>query len=126
MDDQLQMSLFEQPDGSHQVVLSLPTGHYSMNSEQLSAVIDGMVQNRVQMIPAIPMDAPPIPNMQNVAESPPMRWAYDEMNDRAALVIRHPGHGWVGYAIPIPTVEELIAGLQNIVDIRNSQRLRPN
>jgi hypothetical protein len=67
-----------------------------------------------------------IENMQNVADAPPWRTFYDEINDRAGLVIRHPGYGWLGYSMGMNQLDELIPALEKIRDYRNQQRKTRN
>ncbi|AJY12913.1 hypothetical protein K6W16_13725 [Burkholderia dolosa] len=126
MSQQLELRLYELDDKTHRVnVVTSPEG-CTYTSENISDFIADLARVRAEMLPAIPLEAPPMANMQNVADDPPMRWAYDEMNDRFALLIRHPGHGWIGYSLPFETVNALQRGLQESVDHRNNQRRSPN
>ncbi|WP_321789316.1 hypothetical protein [Burkholderia pyrrocinia] len=126
MAQQLELQLYEMGDGSHQLNLVTADAGYTYTAEDVSNFIAVLAQTRAQMLPAIPLEAPPMENMQNVADDPPIRWAYDEMNDRFALLIRHPGHGWIGHSLPFETVEALQRGLQEVADHRSRQRQTPN
>lgn len=125
METQLQLALSQQPDGSHLLTLQVPSGQYPLDAPGLTHLITGLAGIRAAMHPQVALEIPPLAGMQGVADDPPFRIAYDEMNDRAALVIRHPGHGWVGYSLAIPSVEALQLGLQQITEHRTAQLQRP-
>ncbi|RRA01887.1 hypothetical protein [Burkholderia cepacia] len=126
MTQQLQLQLFETDDGSHYLNLVTPAEGCAFTADDLSRLIAALSENRAQMLPVIPPEAPQVANMQNVAPDPLLFCAYDEMSDRFALVIRHPGYGWVGYALPVETVTALQRDLGKLVDHRNNQRRAPN
>ncbi|RQZ78823.1 hypothetical protein DF056_20740 [Burkholderia cepacia] len=126
MTQQLELQLFETDDGSHHLNLVTPAEGYRFTAEDVSRLVAALSENRAQMLPVVPVEAPPIANMQNVAADPPMFCAYDEMSDRFALVIRHPGYGWIGYSLPVETVIALQRDLEKLVDHRNNQRRAPN
>ncbi|MCA8120464.1 hypothetical protein LGN07_17215 [Burkholderia cepacia] len=126
MTQQLQLQLFETDDGSHRLNLVTPAEGYTYTTEDVSNFIEVLARTREKMSPAIPIEPQPLEGMQHVADNPAMRWAYDEMNDRFALLIRHPGHGWIGYSLPFEAVTALQRGLQESVDHRNNQRRTPN
>ncbi|MHB9838501.1 hypothetical protein Q8F57_027105 [Paraburkholderia terrae] len=127
MAQHIQLALFEEADGTHRLNMVTADPGYTFTAEEVSGLIATLANTRVAMLPAEPMEpAQQVAGMQNVANEPPMRWFYDEMNDKAALVLRHPGFGWIGYALTIETVQQLQDGLQKIVDHRNSQRRSMN
>ncbi|VWB76591.1 hypothetical protein BLA6993_03620 [Burkholderia lata] len=126
MSQQLELHLYELEDKNHRLNLVTPAEGYTYTPEELTNLIAVLADTRAVMLPAIPIEAPPMQDTPNVANDPPMRWGYDEMNDRFALLIRHPGHGWIGYSLPFETVTALQHGLQTTVDHRNNQRQTPN
>lgn len=126
MTQQLELHLYEIDDETHRLNLVTPAEGYTYSAEELSNLIGVLAEMRTQMLPAIPLEAPPMQNMQNVADNPPMQWGYDELNDRFALLIRHPGHGWIGYSLSLETAAALQRGLQTTIDHRNNQRRAPN
>lgn len=125
MEAPLQLTLSEQPDGTHQLTLQAPSAQHLLDAPALTNLIAGLAGIRAAMHPHVTLEIPPLEGMQGVADDPPFRIAYDEMNDRAALIIRHPGHGWVGYSLAIQSVEALQRGLQQITDHRIEQLRRP-
>ncbi|KKL38594.1 hypothetical protein WR30_11065 [Burkholderia contaminans FFH2055] len=126
MSQELELHLYELDDETHRLNLVTPAEGYTYTPDDVSNLVAVLANTRAQMLPAIPFESPPIENMQNVADNPAMRWAYDEMNDRFALLIRHPGHGWIGYSLPFETVTALQRGLQEVADHRSQQRQKPN
>ena len=126
MAQHIQLALFEEDNGTHRLNLATADPVYTFTAEEVSGLIATLANMRGAMLPAEPIDPPQIAGMQNVAVDPPIRWAYDEMNDRAALILRHPGYGWIGYSIPFENVAALQAGLQTLIDYRNAQRRTPN
>jgi hypothetical protein len=123
--DILKAAIYEMPDGSHQVELTHPEPSRRLTAEQLSEYIDGLAVLRQKLAPAHLMQFVPIENMQNVADAPPWRTFYDEINDRTGLVIRHPGYGWVGYSMGMDQLDELIPALEKVRAYRNQQRKTP-
>jgi hypothetical protein len=120
--DILKAAIYEMPDGSHQVELTHPEPTRRITAEQLSEYIDGLGVLRQKLAPAHPMQSVPIESMDNVADEPPWRTFYNEIHDRAGLVIRHPGYGWVGYSLGMEQLDELIPALEKIRTYRNQQR----
>ncbi|WP_343654533.1 hypothetical protein [Paraburkholderia caribensis] len=122
MSQQLELQLFEADDKTHRLNFVTPAEGYTFEADDISRLIATLAQSRAQMLPPVQVEDVVVTGMQNVADDPRVLWAYDEMSDKAALVLRHPGYGWIGYALSFETVEALQAGLQTIVEHRNAQR----
>ncbi|VVD63198.1 hypothetical protein PPN31114_00210 [Pandoraea pneumonica] len=69
---------------------------------------------RAAIEPPITADPPP-PHLKMTAAYDP-RWQVgpDPMGGGAVLKIRHPGFGWLAFAIPLPEVENFCTGLAKI------------
>ncbi|WP_407059244.1 hypothetical protein ACKZDW_02340 (plasmid) [Ralstonia syzygii subsp. celebesensis] len=126
MDQELRIELTEEPDQTHKLTLVVPTGRFTMNPAQLSEAISALAIDRAAMDPPVSVDAPSMATLPHVADDPAMRWAYDEMSDRVALLIRHPGHGWIGYSLTMEIANALQLSLAQIADYRNKQRQTPH
>ena len=126
MTQQLQLELFEADDKTHRLNFVTEAPGYTFTAGEIERLIALLAEHRALMLPAVQPEDVAMADMRNVADSPRVLWAYDEMSDKAALVLRHQGYGWIGYALPIDTVTGLIAGLQGIVEHRNAQRRSMN
>ncbi|KFX64234.1 hypothetical protein KBK24_0121585 [Burkholderia sp. K24] len=126
MADQITVATYEMPDGSQRVEIDTQGQKLHFTASELSEHIANLAAAREQLLPPVSTESPPIAGMQHVADDPTCRWAYDEMNDRFALVMRHPGFGWVGYSLPFETTEAMQTSLREIDAHRKKQRHLPN
>jgi hypothetical protein len=114
MSKQFEAIIREMQDGSHEIEITHLQVVQRFTPEQLSDYISALAALRAQLLPLVRMDPPRAEGMPNVANDPPWLAGYDEMNDRTALLIRHPGHGWMGYSLSMGSSTQLIGRLEKV------------
>jgi hypothetical protein len=112
-------------DGSHETEITYLEAVQRFTPEQLSDHISELAALRAQLLPLVRMDPPKAEGMPNVANDPPWLAAYDEMNDRTALLVRHPGIGWIGYSLSMASSVRLSDRLKQVRLRRKKQRRMP-
>jgi hypothetical protein len=126
MADQFTVTTYEMADGTHRVEIETQGQTLRFSAAELSEHLNNLAVLREQLLPKVTFEPPPIPDMQHVADAPVCSWGYDEMSDRFALVMRHPGYGWVGYSLPFQTTDALQHSLREIDEHRKTQRKQMN
>lgn len=86
---------------------TVPLGHMFLNSFSLDDLIRKLAHHRAQLLDEVPLEVAGNVELEVVVD--PM-WrtlqlvALDEneqkVDDHAALILRHPGYGWLSFALP--------------------------
>jgi hypothetical protein len=113
-----------------QLKLSEDRSTLTLKIQQSNEDTSGMTADAVQQLIAVLAGAravmtPPIPQTDPPAGEPslsrdPMRWwaGPDYGPTRLCLALLHPGLGWVSMALQRAEAQELISGLQRILESR--------
>lgn len=99
------VQLFEQ-DGELKLSFDTPgrTGH--IDAQEISRLIQALLQLRAQMEPQVPWD---FPTLQRIPTEIDPRWFLwrDPMSEQPSLAIRDPGLGWRAYRLPTESATRL-------------------
>jgi len=124
---ELRLELQLLPDGQQQLVLSLPQeGPYVMNASDAETLVQAVSQQRQRMKPDVPHHSPPGP--RSAILDPRWYVAHETLVDGCALHLRHPGLGWLSFAVPLQSLRDLQQAIANVLDqVQHEQEsLRPN
>ena len=124
---ELRLELQVLPEGQHQLVLSLPqAGPYVMNVGDAETLVQAVAQQRQKMKPEVPHHFPQGP--RSAILDPRWYVAHETLVDGCALHLRHPGLGWLSFAVPLQSLRDLQQAIANVLDqVQHEQdSLRPN
>ena len=107
MTDEIKVATYEMPDGTHRVEITRRGQTQSFTPEELTGHIDLLAQIRADLNP--PVRATDPQNGEKAVAIVDPRWwaAYEQFIGGALLQLRHPGFGWLAFALPLESLRGL-------------------
>ena len=100
-------------DGRRTTTITLPEEFkLTLDADSIEALIDALGRKRSLMLPKVPPDFDGGELLS--PENPRWRVSSRETGRGALLLLRDPRYGWISYAFDRESLQELIAGLNNI------------
>lgn len=103
---EIKAAFYEMPDKTHRVEIVYEGHTQSFTPDALSAFITALAQVREQLHPPI-QSQPPLKEVTKVPLDPAFYTEPNTMIDGSTLLIRHPAFGWLGFGIPLGSLETL-------------------
>ncbi|RDK01615.1 hypothetical protein [Paraburkholderia lacunae] len=123
---EIKADFYEMPDKTHRVEITYEGHTQSFTPETLSAFMNGLAQVREQLNPPIQSD-PPLGEMTHVSLDPKFYTEPNPMIDGSSLYVRHPAFGWLGFGIPLESLETLQGLLSAQIELgRQARGKNPN
>ncbi|WP_321904423.1 hypothetical protein [Paraburkholderia tropica] len=128
MSDEITVATYEMPDGTHRVEITHQGQMRSFTPAELSEHINVLANVRENLLPPVRPDDPQ-PG-ETVAAIVDPRWhvSHEPFIGGALLQIRHPAFGWLGYGLPIESLQALHHHLGQVLAIarQNATNQKPS
>lgn len=124
----LATATLSEEDGKLQLQCATEGSGAALNVDAIDRMIEVLGQFRAGLQPPV-RTSDPVTGETVQAVTDPRWWISAEpMNNGALLQLRHPGLGWLGFALPLESLKSLQENVNRIVPMMEqlAQQTRPN